>query len=225
VARWPLVGVAEKQNEFLTRNTKMDTQLTESHELSPAGASAPEAAVDVSAVRSADFGGPLVGSTDETQLPVCSPDLWELAAREGCDWEFSREGLRAVRRVNLGELLALLGAEQQTDEPTGNLTDEVRAKTGVLKAAKKLRLGVWDNMRRRWDAVVDNKTFFTVQLELDHGDEMGFFSVSVPGVVAGYELRLEPAFRKKGGGDSSLLSGDGLVGPSSPEVNEEGGAR
>jgi|GEM_PF-6446448 len=69
-ARWRIVGVAENKTKILTGNTKMDTEDKEglrpqSHELSPAGASAPEAAVDVSAVRSADTGGPLVGSTNE----------------------------------------------------------------------------------------------------------------------------------------------------------------
>jgi|GEM_PF-7044018 len=181
----------------------MDTQKnTQSENLSSSGAGAPELAVDGFAVRSAADAGPSSSSSISSasdELPVTAPDLWEVAAREGCEWSFSSEGLRAVRRVNLGELMALLGAEVVEDEASGTLTDEFRAKTGVLKKASRLRLSVCDNMRRRWEVDADNEPVFTVRLMLDYANEVGAFEVGGAGSGWCYNLKLESAFCKKGG--------------------------
>jgi len=198
-------GGKENETKFLKCNTNMDTENRQSENLSSSGAQAPELAVDSFAVRSAAVAGPSAGSSSPGEFPVVSPDLWEVTATGGDDneWSFSREGLRAFRRVNLGELLALLGAEQQSDEASGNLTDEFHAKTGVLKGAQRLRLGVWDNMRRRWEAVVGNECVITLRLTLDYEHEEGTFGVSVPGVGWLYNLELEGAYaRKEGGGEN-----------------------
>jgi len=137
VARWPLVGVAEKQNEFLKRNTKMDTEESK-HELSSQLAGA-------RSVTAADLAG---GSLPARLSDVQSHQLNSSGAQAP---ELAVDGFAVQSAAFAGpseDLINGSAAEREELEDLLGALEEVRAALDLARGDLSLIDWRVDDMRR-----------------------------------------------------------------------------